>query len=92
MFVDWRRWSIADRHNLRKLIKFEVAVTHLEFSTTFGQAQVLSFLVPYYLSLEFHRKYATLQLLFLDDFQCAMLLVRFHDFSVTVHPQAGEGA
>ena len=27
MFVEWRWLSIADRHNLPKLIKFEAAVT-----------------------------------------------------------------
>ena len=54
---------------------------HFKLARAFGTTQVLRLLVTHHLSFEFHRKRATLQLLFLNDFQCAMLLICFHDFS-----------
>ena len=41
---------------------------YVKLAAAFRQTQVLGLLVTYYLGFEFHRKYATLQLLFLDDF------------------------
>ena len=47
----------------------------------FSRREVFRFLVTHYLGFELHRKYASLELFFLDAFQCVILLRYFHDFA-----------
>lgn len=54
---------------------------YAKLATGLWPRQVLRLLATHHLGLELYREYPALQLLFLDDLQCAKLLVRFHDFS-----------